>query len=1065
MKKLNQNTSIKPLISTTLFKSLSIKERIQLADKIDTIDLNEEEFQSYRNKWKEETLLNDDSMNKRIQVEQLDEKLFIKALKASENEEWLQQNKLEPNQNPLWMNWIEEALTLHRNKELNEPDQLHISLAFRPFMLWAKNRFNKFYQEHPSLSKKVDWDQLQSSILYNLIEALTNIGARTITLELYIAKQLKELTGNTPEERFESFVRTKLLDFDALEFIYKEYPVLSRILMIRTNYYVNAITEALTRFEEDWDQINQSLKLDALSLKSIAVGLGDSHQQGRSVMRFKFEKNKEILYKPKPLTVAIYFHELLDWINKKGFTPKLKGHNILNRQGYVWEECIQHRECKTQDQIENYYKRLGGYLAILNAVNGTDFHHENIVADGEFPTLIDLETIFHHPAKLNIKTAEIEAKYKIINSVLGTALLPHLYFKNAEGYGIDISGVSVQNQEELPIPLLRPENEGTDEMRFVRKKVMADINDNNVPKLNGKVIGASSHVDSIIEGYQHAAQIIFNNKSELLHEDGPIAKFKDTEIRIVVRPTQYYGNFLLEKYHPDYMRDCVELEKLLDRLWFTVLDTRQIPFEKQDLFNGDIPIFTTKPGSRDLFASSGEKIENYFDQPSYEIVVERIKNLTLDSIEEQSKWIEASLSCNIKEKVIVKEATYLKEELKEIKTDIFIEEAKNIGYRLKEQVIHGSYNDATWVGLGMNYHNQWQVTALDSGLYNGLSGIAMFLGYLGKVSGEEDFNRLAMQTMESILQQPIQEKSFASAFYGQASHLYILSHFDALYGENQKWKLYIQNSLNNIEKSVKNDQFYDLLGGSAGIIQVLLNIHEQFNNEQALNIAQKYGNHLIENKIVTERGIGWSDPSSQIMLGGLSHGTSGIAWSLLRLHKQTSKQKYFETALEAIRYDRSLYNSKNCNWADLRCSQHKSSEFSAAWCHGATGIGLSRLLYLPYIKDTLLQQEIETAVSTTVDVGMGRSHSLCHGDLGNSELFHVAGNVLGRPEWNRMAHAVGMNTIKEKQEIGKYKTGVGRHIEIPGLFMGLSGIGYQLLRLAKPNQVPSVLTLEKPIKY
>ncbi|WP_267378888.1 type 2 lanthipeptide synthetase LanM family protein [Bacillus sp. GM_Baccil_2] len=1062
---MNQNTSIKPLISTTLFKSLSIKERIQLADKIDTINLNEEEFQSYRNKWKEETLLNDDSMNKRIQVEQLDEKLFIKALKASENEEWLQQNKLEPNQNPLWMNWIEEALTLHRNKELNEPDQLHISLAFRPFMLWAKNRLNKFYQEHPSLSKKVDWDQLQSSILYNLIEALTNIGARTITLELYIAKQLKELTGNTPEERFESFVRTKLLDFDALEFIYKEYPVLSRILMIRTNYYVNAITEALTRFEEDWDQINQSLKLDALSLKSIAVGLGDSHQQGRSVMRFKFEKNKEILYKPKPLTVAIYFHELLDWINKKGFTPKLKGHNILNRQGYVWEECIQHRECKTQDQIENYYKRLGGYLAILNAVNGTDFHHENIVADGEFPTLIDLETIFHHPAKLNIKTAEIEAKYKIINSVLGTALLPHLYFKNAEGYGIDISGVSVQNQEELPIPLLRAENEGTDEMRFVRKKVMADINDNNVPKLNGKVIGASSHVDSIIEGYQHAAQIIFNNKSELLHEDGPIAKFKDTEIRIVVRPTQYYGNFLLEKYHPDYMRDCVELEKLLDRLWFTVLDTRQIPFEKQDLFNGDIPIFTTKPGSRDLFASSGEKIENYFDQPSYEIVVERIKNLTLDSIEEQSKWIEASLSCNIKEKVIVKEATYLKEELKEIKTDIFIEEAKNIGYRLKEQVIHGSYNDATWVGLGMNYHNQWQVTALDSGLYNGLSGIAMFLGYLGKVSGEEDFNRLAMQTMESISQQPIQEKSFASAFYGQASHLYILSHFDALYGENQKWKLYIQNSLNNIEKSVNNDQFYDLLGGSAGIIQVLLNIHEQFNNEQALNIAQKYGDHLIENKIVTERGIGWSDPSSQIMLGGLSHGTSGIAWSLLRLHKQTSKQKYFETALEAIRYDRSLYNSKNCNWADLRCSQHKSSEFSAAWCHGATGIGLSRLLYLPYIKDTLLQQEIETAVSTTVDVGMGRSHSLCHGDLGNSELFHVAGNVLGRPEWNRMAHAVGMNTIKEKQEIGKYKTGVGRHIEIPGLFMGLSGIGYQLLRLAKPNQVPSVLTLEKPIKY
>ncbi|PES67313.1 type 2 lantipeptide synthetase LanM [Bacillus cereus] len=1063
---MKQNTNIKPLISANLYKSLSINERIQLANNIDTMHLTEEEIQNYRNKWKEATLLNDDSMNKRFQMEQLDEKLFIKALKASENEEWLQQNKLEPHQNPLWMNWIDEALTLHRDEKLHEPDQLHISLAFRPFILWAKNRFNKFYQEHPSLSKKVDWDKVQLSILNNLVEGLTNIGARTITLELYIAKQLKELTGETPEERFESFVRAKLMDPDALEFIYKEYPVLSRILIIRTNYYVNAITEALTRFEEDWDQINKSLKLDALSLKSIVVGLGDSHQQGRSVMRFKFEKNTEILYKPKPLTVAIYFHELLDWINKKGFTPKLKGYNILNRQDYAWEECIQHQECKTHEQIENYYKRLGGYLSVLHVVNGTDFHHENIVADGEFPTLIDLETIFHHPTKLNIKaSADMEARYKIADSVLGTALLPHLYFKNADGYGIDISGVSVTNQEELPIPLLRIENEGTDEMRFVRKKVKVEINNNNVPKLNGKAIGAASYMDSIIEGYQHVAQIILNNKSELLNEEGPIAKFKDIEIRIVVRPTQYYGNFLLEKHHPDYMRDCVELEKLLDRLWFTVLDKRQIPFERKDLFNGDIPIFTTKPGSRDLFASSGERIENYFDQPSHEISVERIKSLTLESIEEQSKWIEASLSSNIKEKIIVKKATYLKEELKEIKTDIFVEEAKNIGYRLMEQVIHGSYNDATWVGLGMNYHNQWQVAALDSGLYNGLSGIAMFLGYLGKISGDKDFNRLAMQTMESILQQPIQEKSFASAFHGQASHLYTLSHFDALYGENQNWKLYVQNSLNNIDKNVKNDKFYDLLGGSAGIIQVLLNIHEQFNNEQALQIAQKYGDHLLENKIVTERGIGWLDPSSQSMLGGLSHGTSGIAWSLLSLYKQTSKQEYFETAIEAIRYDRSLYDSKHCNWADLRCSQHKSSEFSAAWCHGATGIGLSRLLYLPYIKDTLLQQEIETAVSTTVDVGMGRSHSLCHGDLGNSELFHVAGNVLGRPEWNRMAHAVGMNVIKEKREIGKYKTGVGRHIEIPGLFMGLSGIGYQLLRLAKPNQVPSVLTLEKPIKY
>ena len=1064
---MNLNTNMKPLsyISTALFKSLSIKERIQRIDEIDKVSLTEEEFHVYRNKWKEMTLLNDDSLDKRIQMEQLDEKLFIKALKASENEEWLQKNKLNKNQHPLWMNWIDEAFNINREQELKASDQLDISLAFRPFILWAKSKLNQFYQEHPFLSQKVDWDELLSSVIYNLVDGLTKIGARTITLELYIAKQLKELTGDTPEERFESFVKTKLLDVNALEFIYKEYPVLSRILMIRTGYYVTAVTEALTRFEEDWEQINQSLNVDDSPLKSISAGLGDSHQQGRSVMRFKFAQNKEILYKPKPLTVSILFHELLDWINEKGFTPHLKGYKILNRHQYAWEECIQHKECETQEQSENYYKRLGGYLAILHALNGTDFHHENIVAHGEFPTLIDLETIFHHPPLLNIQdTAEVRAKYKIVDSVLGTALLPHLYFKTVDGYGIDISGVSAKEQE-LPIPLLRPENEGTDEMRFVRKKVNIDINTNNVPKLNGKPVEAVEHVDLIIEGFKHVAQIILDNKSELLSENGPLAKFKDIDIRIVVRPTQYYGNFILETQHPDYMRDCVELEKLLDRLWFTVLDTRQIPFEKKDIFNGDIPIFTTKPGSRDLFASSGEKIPNYFEKPSYDISVERIKNLTLENIEEQSKWIEASLVSNVGEKIIVKEANYLKDDLKEVNTELFVEEAKNIGYKLLEQAIHGSYNDATWIGLGINYHGQWQVAALDRGIYNGLSGIAMFLSYLGKVSGEKEFNTLALQTMESILQQPIHEKAFASAFHGQASKLYALSHFDALYGENKDWNLYIENTINNIGKNVDNDKFYDLLGGSAGIIQVLLNIYEQFNSEQALQIAQNYGDHLLKNKVVTEKGVGWLDPSSQSMLGGFSHGTSGIAWSLLRLHELTPKQEYFETALEAIRYDRSLYDSQNCNWADLRNSHHKSSEFSAAWCHGSSGIGLSRLLYLPYIKDALLQQEIETSLSTTVEIGMGRCHSLCHGDLGNSELFHMAGSTLERPEWNRMAHAVAMNVIKEKQEAGKYKTGVGCHIEVPGLLLGLSGIGYQLLRLAQPNQVPSVLTLEKPIKH
>jgi lantibiotic modifying enzyme len=139
------------------------------------------------------------------------------------------------------------------------------------------------------------------------------------------------------------------------------------------------------------------------------------------------------------------------------------------------------------------------------------------------------------------------------------------------------------------------------------------------------------------------------------------------------------------------------------------------------------------------------------------------------------------------------------------------------------------------------------------------------------------------------------------------------------------------------------------------------------------------------------KGIGWLDTNSNTCLGGFSHGTSGIAWSLLRLFDLTKQEEYLETALQAIAHDRSLYNHEHKNWNDLREDDMKAQEYSTAWCHGATGIGLSRLLYMDSLHDPIIKEEINQAITTTEAVGMGRSHCLCHGDLGNSELFLSSG--------------------------------------------------------------------------
>jgi lantibiotic modifying enzyme len=104
---------------------------------------------------------------------------------------------------------------------------------------------------------------------------------------------------------------------------------------------------------------------------------------------------------------------------------------------------------------------------------------------------------------------------------------------------------------------------------------------------------------------------------------------------------------------------------------------------------------------------------------------------------------------------------------------------------------------------------------------------------------------------------------------------------------------------------------------------------------------------------------------------------------------------------------------------------------------------------------------LETALETTLREGFGGGHCLCHGDLGNVEPLLVAGEVLQAPRWNRLALERAAGILQDVRE-GGWRCGLPRNTETPGLMMGLAGIGYGLLRLAAPRQVPSVLSLALP---
>ena len=99
------------------------------------------------------------------------------------------------------------------------------------------------------------------------------------------------------------------------------------------------------------------------------------------------------------------------------------------RDGYGWTEFIDHTACADQNGFAPFFRRAGAWLALFHVFAATDMHQENMIACGDHPVPIDLETILQPSAdEHKIQEPEGEAfnaAMDIIgNSVMTVGLLP-----------------------------------------------------------------------------------------------------------------------------------------------------------------------------------------------------------------------------------------------------------------------------------------------------------------------------------------------------------------------------------------------------------------------------------------------------------------------------------------------------------------------------------------------------------------------------------------------------------------------------------------------------------------
>jgi type 2 lantibiotic biosynthesis protein LanM len=898
---------------------------------------------------------------------------------------------------------------------------------------------------------------------------LLSMMSRTAALELNVARLEGVLEGDTPEERFHSFVRRLSQRENGLAFL-QEYPVLARQLVNCIDQWSVFSLELLEHLCAEWPQILSALSPEANPGVLVEVeGSGDTHNRGRCVLILQFSSGFRLVYKPRALSLDLHFETLLHWINEHVQDMQFRCPRTLDFGNHGWVEFVAAAPCATEEEVRRFYRRQGGFLALLHALQAVDFHRENVIAAGEHPILIDLEALFHtHATPEEIAEAEFDdpASYAIANSVLRTGLLPGRIWGDAERQGIDLSGLGGQAGQLTPFGVPQWEKSATDEMQLTRKQVPFKESQNR-PSLANAELDPRDYAGEITTGFTDIYRFLLNHRDQLVSSDGPLACFAGDEVRVILRATRTYAVLLGESFHPDMLRDALDREQLFDRLWLAAEEQPNlapaIPLERDDLQSADIPIFRAVVSSRDVLTSSDARLADFFPRSGLESVHDQLRLLSEENLSRQLWIISASLATLPQDSKPKTGSPRPARVFARPERNQLLSAARAIGDRLSHLALRGT-EVVNWLGLVVEENGQASVLPLGLDLYDGLPGVALYLAYLGEIAGEESYTVLAKSACATFVREV--EKNRESILWiggmeGWGAIIYALTHLGVLWKDHTLLTRAMEFA-EQISSLIDQDDRLDIIAGAAGCIGSLLALNECSPSPRTLEIARQAGEHLLTHAQGMDRGVGWVIPGFTLRpLPGFAHGGAGIAWALFRLGAATGEKRFHTMALAAIEHERTLWTAEIGSGQNQGNSDSVGAGFPASWCHGAAGIGLARLDTLAVLDTARVRSDIDAALRIVLDRGFGFGHSLCHGDMGSIELLLHALARLEHSNWDAQFEQAEGSILADICEHG-WHCGTTQAIESPGLMTGLAGIGYGLLRLAEPLRVPSVLLLKPP---
>ncbi len=895
-------------------------------------------------------------------------------------------------------------------------------------------------------------DYLGCILEKHLFDHLFAATSKTLVLELRVAREHGLLAGDTPEQRY-AFFCDCLLDRSFAAGLLSQYPLLVRRIVKLVALWEISTREMLERLAADSPRIRAALfrSHDPGPLVS-AEPLGDSHSGGRRVHRLNFASGRKLIYKPRSVAMEHGVYAFTQWLNNVGHSPDLGALIALDCRRYGWTEYTEVAPCSSNAGVRRFFLRQGANIAIAHLLGASDLHYENIIAAGEYPVIVDLETLFHDPTTVNLSPASTAAYQIIGDSVARTLLLPARVASVGADDGnakpADISALGYVADQQAPYVAHDWADWETDTMHMAEKRGLLPVA-NCIPTFGGKPVSAVDHVETIVAGFSNTYDLLRRHKKQLLSSArSPLNNFKGKIMRKVFRPTSTYLQLLAQSWHPRFTIDAVSLESHLQSSLPPVDQPRALArainkAEISELLNGDVPYFRASVCGR-LPSPRRANSELVLLSRGWQACRERAKDISLRDKKRQ-EWITRLSFVDLNAGLTrsrCKPRTVDRKTIRDL--------AEKIGDRLCELAITKN-GHASWLFpiIDDRIHLTPAVVGFD--LYDGLSGIALFLGCLSRFTGKIRYRSMAEAGIAealAILRRFEEDGATPGGFEGSGGLAYAL----ALLGvwlDRPDWLRRAATIIQRQADYAAQNHERDLISGRAGFLLSGIAVAKVTQNPLVLKSLRPCAESLLTLP---------ADLLPPAKDAGLAHGKSGIGLATVR---------WLDAIGDTDRRDAQLaLSTKDLKSAVGKQRQHSGSDTAhgihdgrdmIAWCRGAVGTSLAAFRLRMPVRRTaeILVASITQRLS---DAPGDHALCLCHGLFGITEFLDEAAreDIRGAKTVLELVRREALSRVTS----GEFCSDHAHRLDAPGLMKGLAGTGYALLRLLEPDRVPSVLTFD-----